>query len=774
MGGMKYHFNKVKKLISKMISVPAGTVFCEVLLAISLVVSSITIAQESVNQIVSGSEEKSREIPHLEAEVEIDGVMDEAVWDRALLINDFHQYQPVEYADPSQSTDVRIFYTEDALYIAARLWDEFPDQIAASILRQGQAIGADDVFTVILDPYLDRRNGYRFELNSNGVRAEGLYQNVTGVESSWNGIWQASASRDEQGWIAEMRIPFQTISFSTDSSAWGINFNRTIKRETESIAWVSRNRQVNPSIAGTITGLTDLRQGRGLDIVPSIVTRAIRRFGTANESDSAFEPQVDLYYKVTSQLNASLTINTDFSATEVDSRQVNLTRFGLFFPEKRDFFIRDSDIFEFGQIGLNTIAGATGNSSFPESAAQNARPFFSRRIGLSLSGEPVDINAGAKASGRIGDWNLGSLLISQDEDIASGVDGDTIFVGRASLNVLNESQVGVIATNGDPQSNLDNNLIGADFRYRNTRLPNGKTVEASTFYQQSETEGKSGDDASYGVALNYPSNQGWKGAYRYKKVEKNFDPAVGFVNQTDIEDHGFETRYTHFFAPGGYLRHLVGYAESYKSLSLEDGDFITDVKTLRFAFLNNNGDFFFGRFINNKENLRNDFTIFRASDSARSIVIPAGTYSFKETLIGISLASQRAFSGRLDTRWGDYFNGERVRILINTSWRPNRNLQITTQYIQNKIKLPQGNFTTRLFSINTQITFSATLSWANLIQYDNVSETMGINSRLHWIPEAGQQAFLVLNYGFEDLDRDNVFESTIADLSLKFNYTFRF
>ena len=771
---MKYHCNKVKELAFIMLSVPAGTVCCLVLLAISLVVSSITIAQESVNQLEGSNEGKSREIPHLEAEVEIDGVIDEDVWDRAVLINDFHQYQPVEYADPSQPTDVRIFYTEDALYIAARLWDESPDQISASILRQGQSLGADDVFTVILDPYLDRRNGYRFEVNSNGVRAEGLYQNVTGVENSWNGIWQAAASRDEQGWIAEMRIPFQTISFSTDSSAWGINFNRTIMRETESIAWVSRNRQVNPSIAGTITGLSDLRQGRGLDIVPSIVTRAIRRFGALNENDSSFEPQVDIYYKVTSQLNASLTINTDFSATEVDNRQVNLTRFGLFFPEKRDFFIRDSDIFEFGQLGLSSISGAGGNSSFPSSAAQNARPFFSRRIGLSLSGEPVDINAGAKISGRIGDWNLGSLLISQDEDIASGVDADTIFVGRGSLNILAESQVGVIATSGDPQSNLDNNLIGADFRYRNTRLPNGKTVEASTFYQQSDTEGKSGDDASYGVVLNYPSNQGFKGAYRYKKVEKNFDPAVGFINQTGIEDHGLETRYTHFFAPGGYLRYFVGFFDSYKSLSLEDGDLISDVKTLRWAFLDNKGDFLFGRFINNKENLRNDFTIFRASDSARTIVIPAGSYSFNETLIGIILGSQRILSGRFDRRWGEYFNGERDRILVNASWRPNRNLQITTQYIENKIELPQGNFTTRLFSVNTQIAFSATLSWSNLIQYDNVSENLGINSRLHWIPEAGQQAFLVLNYGFEDFDKDNVFESTIADLSLKFNYTFRF
>ena len=166
MAGMKYHSNKIKDLTSIMLSMPAGTAYGAVLLAICLPFSSITIAQESGNQLAGSNEGKSREIPHLEAEVKIDGVMDEDVWDRAALINDFHQYQPVEYADPSEPTDVRIFYTEDALYIAARLWDELPEQISASILRQGQALGADDVFTVILDPYLDRRNGYRFEVNA--------------------------------------------------------------------------------------------------------------------------------------------------------------------------------------------------------------------------------------------------------------------------------------------------------------------------------------------------------------------------------------------------------------------------------------------------------------------------------------------------------------------------------------------------------------------------------------------------------------------------------
>src|SRR5688572_25421048 len=524
---------------------------------------------------IEGSEGgNTLEIPFLSADVSIDGIIDEAVWDQAVYIDDFHQFQPVEYGEPTQRTEVRLFYTEDALYISARMLETDPSRITANVLRQGQALGSDDAFIVILDPYLDRRNGYRFEVNANGVRWEGLFQNITEVEGSWDGIWQTRARIDERGWSSEMRIPFQTISFNPDSDTWGINFGRTIRRNAESLAWVSRNRQMNPSISGTATGLVGMKQGIGLDAVTSLVVRKERLFGAAGAESENFEPQLDLYYRLTSQLNASLTINTDFSATEVDNRQVNLTRLGLFFPEKRDFFIRDSDIFEFGQIGLGGLQGATGNSSYPGSSIQNARPFFSRRIGLSPTGLPIDINAGAKLSGRVGDWNVGSLLINQAEDERLGIDPRNIFVGRASLNVLEESTVGVIATHGDPQSNLDNNLVGTDFLYRNSRLPGGKTVQASGFYQQTSTDGREGDDASYGVSLAYPNNQGWRGGYSYKQVEKNFYPAVGFVSQTDMKDHALDLSYSHFLAPGGLIRSVTGYVDGYRSSSLDDGNVI--------------------------------------------------------------------------------------------------------------------------------------------------------------------------------------------------------
>jgi hypothetical protein len=396
----------------------------------------------------TGGTVKTLEIARLDQAPVIDGVLDEAVWSRATRIDDLHQLDPVEYAEPSERTEIRIFYTDDALYVAARLWDSQPERITAQVLRQGEGLANEDRFAVILDPNLDRRSGYRFQVNPNGVRWEALYRDTSNLESDWSGIWRAAATRDDEGWVAEVEIPFKTISFNPNNDAWGINFERTIQRNDETLGWVSRNRQMNPSIAGTATGFHGLRQGRGIDIVPSVSVTEQRVYGAAASSASALEPSLDVFYRVTPSLSAALTLNTDFSATEVDDRQVNLTRFSLFFPEKRDFFLQDADIFEFGRIGSGGGGGGPPGAG-GGSSNQNGRAFFSRRIGLSSTGEPVDIDYGGKLSGRVGRWNIGALAIRQAA--FEEVDATDVFVGRVTANVLGESTAGVIVTDGDPR-----------------------------------------------------------------------------------------------------------------------------------------------------------------------------------------------------------------------------------------------------------------------------------------------------------------------------------
>ncbi|HEY5624236.1 MAG TPA: sugar-binding protein, partial [Gammaproteobacteria bacterium] len=461
----------------------------------------------------------------------LDGVLDDAVWRSATLVSDFHQIEPVEYGEPTERTDVYVYYDDEALHVGARLWSTGAESVTANILRQGAFIWFDDQFILVLDPYSNGRDGYSFRLNPNGVRHDGLYIGPRRAQWDWDGIWQGSASVDENGWTAEMSIPFKTLSFDGDNDTWGINFGREMQSKNEQMGWVSRNRTQNPSISGLATGFSNLSQGRGLDIVPSLTVRDSKDF-RLGASESDFDPSLDVFYRLTPSLNASLTFNTDFSATEVDDRQVNLTRFGLFFPEKRDFFLQDADAFEFGDLGT------LFDTQLSRVLDQNARPFFSRRIGLSGSGQPVDLEYGGKISGRAGPWNIGALAIRQDE--FGDVEATDLFVGRVTRNVLSESRVGVIMTEGDPLSNFDNSLVGFDFRYLNTRLPNGKTVQAEAWYQQSDTDGLTGEDAAWGLRFQLPSQSGLIARVGIKEVEENFNPALGFINRAGVRDTSVE------------------------------------------------------------------------------------------------------------------------------------------------------------------------------------------------------------------------------------------
>lgn len=702
----------------------------------------------------------------------IDGVLDEAVWRQAAEVDDLLQVDPIEFAEPSEATQIWIFYDEDALYLAARLWHEDANDITARVLRHGEGLDSDDQFVLIIDPYLDRRSGYRFQINPNGVRWDAIYQNTSDLESNWEGIWQGAATRDENGWTAEMAIPFKSLSFNPNSTVWGINFARVIQDRNETIAWVSRNRQYNPGVAGTAINISGLQQGLGLDVVPSVSVREERTYGPSSTS-SNLEPSLDVFYKITPSLNGSLTLNTDFSATEVDDRQVNLTRFSLFFPEKRDFFLQDADIFEFGRIGGGGFGGGGGggNLAIPGAARQNGRPFFSRNIGLDASGQPVDIEYGGKLSGRVGRWNLGTLAIRQAE--TETVDATDIFVGRVTANVLSESAIGVIMTDGDPKSNLDSSLIGTDFRYRNTRLPGGRLLEAQAWYQETDGEGIEDRNRAFGAGINIPNNTGFRGGYRVQQFEEDFDPALGFANRTGIRDYALDFGYRYRFRDA-WLRSFYGGIDAYQVERLDTGDVESEIVSLRLMMNSNTGDIVMTRLVATKELLLEDFTIYSSSDGFYAVIIPAGLYEFDDfTVIG-RLGEQRKLYLQYRFGTGEFYDGDRDQGRINLTWRPSEKISVQIEYDVEDITLPQGDFQVRLSQFRFQYVFSATLSWANLIQYDNVSETVGLNMRLHWIPRAGREGFIVLNHNLTDFDKNDSFHSTNADVSIKFSYTWRF
>ena len=705
------------------------------------------------------------EIPKTATPPVIDGQLDDEVWAQAAMVSDLHQMDPIEYSEASEDSEFYVAYDKDALYVAARL---YTSEVRANILRQGANINNDDQLVLILDPYNNGRDGYQFQLNPNGVRREGLFIGPNQVQWNWTGIWNAAATETEEGWVAELAIPFKSLSFDPQSDTWGINFGRRMQSRQERMAWVSRNRQQTPAISGSAIGFQDLDQGRGLDVVPSLSVSDGKDF-TVSSSDTTMDPSLDIFYRITPSLNGSLTFNTDFSATEVDDRQVNLTRFGLFFPEKRDFFLQDADAFEFGGIG-----GLGGFHQLSQILDQNARPFFSRKIGLSESGQPVDLEYGGKLSGRVGPWTLGALAIRQDafED----VEATDLFVGRASLNVLEESSVGIITTQGDPQSNLDNSLVGVDFRYLNTRLANGKTVQAQAWYQKTETEGLIGDDEAYGVRFRLPGSTGLRTTVGFREVQANFNPALGFINRAGIRDYHAEIGWIERYPQTSPLRMLftiVGW-QRVEEIGVGLQSEVIDARVINLS--NQAGDNIRVLYTQNKEVLREPFTIWDPDPSSgeQPITIAAGEYTYAAPGIRLQTESSRKLSAILTYRDGEFFNGDRENIDAQVTWYPTKHFRGFVSYGYNDIELPEGDFKLRLARVGLDVIFSNKLSWANLIQYDNDSETLGINSRLHWIPQAGREAFVVLNHNVQDLDRNDSFHSTLADLSVKFSYTFRF
>jgi hypothetical protein len=689
--------------------------------------------------------------------------LSDAVWSSAAVVDDLHQVSPIEYAAPFERTEILILYDDDALYIAARLYDTDPELITAKNMRQNDNVAQDDRLYVTIDPFNDRRSGYFFGVNPNGVRSDGLYRNVSEFYGDWDSIFDAAAGRFDGGWTAEIEIPYKSISFDPSTDTWGLNFSRSVVRKNETVAWVSRNRAYNPSVSGLAIGFEGLEQGVGLDIVPS-VSATNRKDFTTGATDSDVEPSLDVVYKLTPQLNASLTVNTDFSATEVDDRQVNLTRFGLFFPEKRDFFLREADIFEYGGIGGQRQSQIPGLNTL----AQNGRPFFSRRIGLSQSGEIVDLEGGAKISGRVGRWELGGLSIRQDA--LGALDADTLSVVRAKLGVLDESNVGIIATAGNPTSNLDNSLTGLDFLYRNTRLPGGRTLESDVWYQQSDTEGLDDDDAAYGASLRLPSSEGIRGTLQYKAYEQNFNPALGFINRRGISDA--------YLNLGYMLRPDSGRLESwlmnfdYQRIEHLDGGLQTEAFFLRpLTFANRTGDSITLALSDFTEVLAEPFEIYEG------VIVPPGEYDSDTRGIQLGTGSHRKVAASLRLVHypeGRFFGGSREDQYVDLVWRPSARFRANVSYEYNDVRLPQGAFETRLVRAGFDIAFSPTLSWVNLIQYDNVSEVAGINMRLHWIPEAGREVYFVINHNVADLDRDNRFHSAFSDATAKVNYTIRF
>jgi Carbohydrate family 9 binding domain-like/Domain of unknown function (DUF5916) len=702
----------------------------------------------------------------------IDGHLDESLWSSTAVITDLRQIRPGNGAPPSEATEIRVAYDKDALYIGAHMIDRRgPGAITANTMKQGSRLPDDDRLAIVIDPFGTGRGAYRFEVNLNSVRNDMLYQGGQ-PQAEWTVIWETAAVLTDDGWSAEIAIPFKTLPFDPAVDSWGFNVSRAIRSRAEENVWVSRNRSWGPSIVGELTGIRDVDDGVGLDIVPTLGLRQLQYHQRGTDFGEV-NPSMELYYRITPGLSASLTANTDFSATDADERQVNLTRFSLFFPEKRDFFLKDADLFDFGRIG-----GSGGNNNAPRSLTrsgrESARPFFSRKLGLSPDGTPVDLDYGGKLSGRAGRWRIGMLTVRQDAyNTGTGavINPSTLAVARVAADVLSESSIGMVATSGDPLTNNSNSLVGADFLYQNTRFPGGRTLEGEAWVQRSSTSSAVGSETALGLGGRLIDSDGLRMAVNFRQLGKGFRPALGFVSRAGVRNYDGEFGYTNLHQ-GRWLQSIYSGVDANRIESV-DGPLQTQVITLRPAEIEYSRRdalrFFYGM---NREVLSVPFVVYLSG--ARRVVIPSGNYRFDDYGFDLSSGPQRRLSMGLTFRRGEFYDGKRLGGGVDVNWKQSKYFSLRGSYDFNDIDLPTGSFSTRVLAAGADINFSTRLTWTNLLQYDNVSETAGLQSHLHFIPKAGQSLSLIIKHASEDLDHDGNFRSLTSEYGARLSYTLRF
>ena len=672
-----------------------------------------------------------------EAKPEIDGELNDEVWSEAVLISEFHQTRPEDHGVPTQKTEAQLARDENYIYVAIRAHDTEIEKLVAKGLIQGQNFFSDERVAITLDTFNDKRNSYFFQVNPNGIRRDALLGNDYFIDE-WDTIWYAASKVHDWGWSAEMAIPLKSIAFDPDLTTWGLNLTRVSPRRGEDMAWSSVDRNTNPSTFGLLQDMRGFSQGRGLELTPSVSVGYVDN--KENGSETTFEPSLTGFYNLTPFLTAGLTLNTDFSGTEADERQVNLGRFSLFFPEKRDFFLRDASIFEFGGI------------------ERNARPFFSRRIGLSNAGDPLDLKTGLKLSGRAGDWNIGALAINQDT-IDPEAD-ENLFVGRVTRNIGRESEFGLITTIGDPNRDSDNHVYGLDYTYRNSQLFGDKSLISNFWFQESDTNGIDSGQRAYGVQVDYP-NYEYDGYFELRRIEENFNPALGFVNRKGVTQGYTQLRHRHPMA-GGFWQWL-GTRVQYFRADRIGGGLQSEEKTWNiFEGFSRSNDFFTIFLVEESEGLEQSFTL------PGDIEVLPGLYTGNRLGVFIETGQQRPVRFEFEVSDGDFFDGKRRLIAPTVEWRPNKHFFLGLSATQNRVELPRGTFTSKLYSARANIAFNSKWAWLNLIQGDNVSDTVSVNSRIRYQPRADREFFLVFNHT-RDTETDESMDTAVI-LKAAFNF----
>jgi len=681
--------------------------------------------------------------------IKLDGLLNEPDWEKANPIDQLKTIVPVEGGMPSQKTIVRVLADPKFLLIGIECFDDSPEAIVNFSKLRDSDLESEDHVRLVIDPFLDGQSGLIFAVNASGARYDALVSNRGESENEdWDAIWEAKAQIGADRWSVEIKIPVQSFSFNRSLKKWGFNVERRIQRNQETIRWANIRRDqwfIQTSRAGLITDLPKFNYGVGLNIRPSLIG-SLNKIGT-DANQFSFDPSLDVSQRIGSNIVASLTLNTDFAETEVDTRQTNLTRFPLFFPEKRAFFLEGADIFEFG-FGLS----------------RNIIPFFSRRIGL-YSGNEVPILAGGKINGRMGKTSFGGLAMRtrettiDDENFAP----TTMSVVRVKRNILKESSIGFIGSFGDPESRGSSSTTGVDFTYQTTRFKGNKNflVGASAMY--ANRPNLSGDQSALTFKLDYP-NDIWDVALTYLRIGDAFDPSLGFVPRKGV--NSWRGGLTYAPRPSWkWLRQMRNQLFFFYVSDLDNNWESYRFFTAPINWRLESGDRIEVNYMPRGERLVEPFSV------ADGVEIPAGEYHFHRYRLETELAAKRNINGQLTWWFGSFYGGQLHELEATLNLNPSSVLNFEVIGTHNIGRLPYGDFDQTLLGFRVRFNASADLQLNSFIQYDTDTNNLGINARIHWIFHPQGDLFLVFNHNtFDGLER---WELLTQQLLLKARYNFR-
>ena len=708
-----------------------------------------------------------------EETITLDGSLDEPIWMRAAPATDFIQQFPQTGAPATERTEVRIVYNRTTLYMGVTCFDSEPDALLRYQIRRDQFLSADDRFMWVIDPFLTAQSGYHFETNPSGLMGEGLI-GPAGYNRDWDGIWNLRVRRTDIGWTLEIEIPFSTLNFDPNATAWGINFHRTVRRKAEESLWTGwalNQGLFRFSNTGLLTGLNEnVTQGLGLDVRPYAL-------GLAEASPVTGEPKttgsaragVDLFYSITPGLRANFTLNTDFAQTEVDERAVNLTQFALFFPEKRTFFLEGANYFDFG-----TSASVGLGDAFRRQADSSLIPFFSRRIGLDEHANPQTINYGARMTGQIGQrLDVGVLQVQTADEPDRQTAGENFTTLRVKQRLFRQSYVGVLYTGRDRRGAASPLLqtMGADVQLATSTFRGSKNLSVGGFFLNTTNPLDTGRNAAYGLRIDYPNDR-WNTGLAYRVVEDQFQPALGFMTRTS----GYRRYLPYFnFSPRPQnhraVRRLGFTADVDLQLDAENA-WLTRLWNLTLLNVDfQSEDSFSFLVLPEYERLHADFRV----NARDNIALPqGGEYSFVRYRVTGQTANRRMIAVVPTLEWGGFYSGTRRQLSLDLTMRLRPGLIVYTSTELNRVDLPETTFTTQLFRLTPDVAIGQWVSLVNTIQYDSVSRVVGWQSRFRWILTPGNDVYFVYTHNWlDDPVRDRLLTLN-RQAATKLLYTRRF